>query len=531
MKDTEAEVTTNTQDPEAGSAMQVKRPKPPSAEYYEECRKALEDPGSPGRTFLESIGLKPETALHAGIGYDPEWTSSAAKPPEPYLIIPVRPSKYQTYNLGSEDRRWKGYGQHRPWNIGMMFAPGVHFIASGVFDALALIEEGWPATAMLGGYNDQLFLDQLEERDWKPDPESVYIVALGSAPGETAVAEWLTEKLAEKGATVLSVDLAGESGRVYEAHKADRDKFREQVRTAVEAAAAQAGEHGQKIPEQYLEPSGTLPPVSMARPHKVRRITDAATIGKPSPRFGMPISKRDYRAKTQQALQQADDALREKIEQNGISLETLVARGFGYDPDLAHADRPDVVPILLPLQGEGMAQLDWGVEGITLHEPLEAEAWNLPAMKQKGVVFITRDLWDGLVAMENGQTTVVLTNGAEPFLHWIDKTAKYISRGTVFVIALGGSEEDVRDADAILQKLKSANRIASRAAIRGQSDTIAEDYRENPDLVRKRFALAVKKCSTVLETRAKQEAARKARSRKGAKGKGKGRPQPGGRRG
>lgn len=530
MKDTEAEVMNTVPEPPTGAPHSEEAGgKRPSTEYYEECRLALTDPASPGRAFLVSIGLNPETALHAGIGFDPAWSSCGAAEPGPHLIIPVRPDRYQTYGLEKEKKQWQGWGQQRPWNMGIMFRPGVHFITSGVFDALAVMEEGFSAAALLGGYNDQLFLDELEERDWQPDPEAVYVIALGASKGETAVAEWLAAKLAEKGAAVCTADLCSGSARVYEAHKENPEQFGRQVASAVETAAGLLQERGADLPAAFLTPGEKLPEVSAELPPKVRQVTDPARIGRPSPRFGVPVSKRERLLQAQKQLREADDVLRSRIENNGISLKTLVRHGFGYAPELAAADQPEVLPVVMPVPNHRMVQLDWSEDGIGMHEmPDNLDGWNLQAMKEKGITFITRDIGDALVAMDSGQKTVMLPDDAGRFLQWIERNAKFISRGTVFVIALGSSEQDTKNADDILRLLKEKRRTATRAAIRGESATLFEEYQRDPALVRRRFAVAVKKCQNALEARAQQEAAQKAKRSRGSGGRcPAGRPQHG----
>lgn len=512
-------------DAAAEESTAAERPvKRPSAAYYEESRQALAAGNNPGWEFLESIGLDPELAAQAGIGFDPDWSSMWTKTPGPHLVIPLWHNKYQVYNLSDGVKRpWGFFSRQRAWNMGAMFDPGIHFITSGVFDALAVMENGWEAAAILGGYNDQLFLDKLSERQWEPRPDSAYIVALGNTNGEKEVEEWLTQQLKEKGAVVCTADISGDQLRAYEAYRENPEQFSAALDEAVANACRLLAESGFDVPDEYRQPAEGMPPLSETYPPKIMCVLPR-TGTHTAERCNLPISRRRYRAETQKMLLEADESVRERIERHGLPIDVLAKAGLGYDPSLAEESGADYVPILVPLADHRSVVLAWGDDGIAMQIPPVAQiAWQTPQLQQKGTVFITRDVPDALVAMANGQRAVAVLGDAAPLIDHIKRTSKWLSHDAIFVIAMGGTEEDTRIADELLKTFKAQGLLATRAAIRGDSVSLLEENKRDPEIVRKRFAVAAQKCAAVLESRAKQKTANRGRK------PGKGRPQARGR--
>ena len=487
-------------------AASVHRSCPPSAEYYKTCRTALKDPACPGRAFFEEINIDPRTAVQAGLGFDPDWVGFPYPEPGPAVIIPLRSQDYQAFRLHSDRNPWGIWGMERAWNLGLMFTEGLHFITSGVFDALAIRECGWDACALLGASNDNRFLMELGERDWTPEANSAYIIAFGKNKIDKSGAERLQAELKERGASVYIANLNGDARRVFEAHRDDPERFAEETEKAVHEAVNALREEGFDVPDAWLEKRNSFSKPSLRLPGKrLHRAEEQET-------------EHQHLKRCQKFLWEADADVQRRFEKSGIRFETGLQAGFGMDPEKSGAGEDDPLCIVVPLPRKQYMQLDWGEDTETPVLPEGERVWPKQRFLDQGVIYITRDIADALVARENGQQTVCLLSDAEDVVEWLDSSGWPISRKAVFVIALGSSEEDQKNADILLTAFKANKRTATRAAIRGESASLQEEYRRDPETVGKRFAVATKKCESVIAARKEAGAKRRApKQKKGAK--------------
>lgn len=153
--------------------------------YYEECRQRITDPAA--AAYLQSRGISMETAAAYWIGYDPAADPANApgatqndalfgvhKPhPCPRLIIPTSRAHYigRRIDGGKEltklnPAKDKGAASPAIFNNKALYAPGVQeiFVTEGAFDALSIIEAGYPAIALNSAANRDALIKQLEER-------------------------------------------------------------------------------------------------------------------------------------------------------------------------------------------------------------------------------------------------------------------------------------------------------------------------------------------------------------------------------
>lgn len=495
----------------------IRRSCPPSPDYYKACRAALKAPDSPARDFLREINIRPETAVQAGLGYDPAWVGFPYPDPGPAIIIPLRAQDYQAYRLHSDRNPWGVWGIERAWNLGLMFTEGLHFITSGVFDALAIRECGWDACAVLGAGNDNRFLMELGERDWTPDPDSAYIIAFGHNKVDKTGAVRLAEELRQRGAAVFIADLNGSARRVFEAHRDNPERFREETEKAVREAVESLRADGADVPDTWLEKKKSFTKPSLRLPgRRLRKAEDLKT-------------EQQYLKMCQQLLWEADGNLQKRFEKSGIRYETGLAAGLGVDLEKSGTDADDPLSIIVPLPKKQHMVLEWG-NAVRSVDTTDEPVWPKQRFTDAGVIYITRDVPDALVAMENGQQAVCLFGDVQALVDWLDAGRWPVSHKAVYVIALGSSAEDIQIADELLKAFKAHNRTATRAAIRGDSDSLQEEYRRDPEIVKKRFAVATQKCQNVLAAQAAQkaEAAKKAAAkwRKAKKHQQKRRPRP-----
>lgn len=489
-------MNTGTQTGHGGA---VRRSCPPSSEYYKACRTALREAGCPARAFFEEIGIDPQTAVSAGLGFDPEWIGFPYAEPGPAVIIPLRSQDYQAYRLDSDRNPWGIWGIERAWHLGLMFTSGLHFITTGVFDALAIRECGWDACAVLGADNDNRFLAELDERGWKPEPDSAYIIAMGKYPADQEGAERLAAALRERGASVFVANLYEGAERVYEARKNDPAGFCRRTEKAVEEAVETLRAEGVPVSESWLEKKTAFPKPSLRLPgRRLKKSADEKTT-------------HQYMKKCRQWLWEADPELQARFEKGGIKLETALQAGLGVDLEKSSPDPADPLVVVVPLPKKQYMLLNWGENSRTEEVPEGELLWQKQNMTLRDIIYITRDVVGTLIAMECGQTAVGLLGDGQELAQWLSSGNWHVSHDAVFVIALDGSEKDIRDADDLLKAFKAQHYTATRAAIRGEAGTLAEEYRRSPETVKKRFALATKKCMDAVAAKRRLAAQRAAK--------------------
>lgn len=146
-------------------------------DYYGRCRKNIQTLPD-GRAYLESRGIRLETALNLGVGFDPESDPAnnagglqTSLYPTPRLIVPISPGSYVTRAL--TETNFKKLNSDRS-SVGV-FNPKALFegdddfviVTEGFFDALSLIECGYRAVATNSGTNTKPLIDLIASKSVK----------------------------------------------------------------------------------------------------------------------------------------------------------------------------------------------------------------------------------------------------------------------------------------------------------------------------------------------------------------------------
>ena len=144
-------------------------PRPDYTAYLEECRERITDPAA--LAYLKRRGISIETAIKYGIGFDPEADPANApggqgvkRHKTPRVIFPT--------STDYEGRRTDGESDYKSlcpagsgkgfFNIDALKGKDPVFICEGLFDALAILEAGYQATAISSASNTARLLEHLE---------------------------------------------------------------------------------------------------------------------------------------------------------------------------------------------------------------------------------------------------------------------------------------------------------------------------------------------------------------------------------
>lgn len=147
--------------------------------YYKACKEWLSE--AKAAAYLKSRGISVQTAAACWIGYDPEADPAGAPGamgreykahPVPRLIIPTSKSHYVGRRIDGvqsyEKMNPKG-GSPGIFNGAALYAPDVRevFVTEGAFDALSVVEGGFPAIALNSANNATKLLQKLKEKPTK----------------------------------------------------------------------------------------------------------------------------------------------------------------------------------------------------------------------------------------------------------------------------------------------------------------------------------------------------------------------------
>lgn len=136
-------------------------------EYYKECLQRLEDPAA--KEYLQRRGISTDTAAAYMIGYDPAADPARSGHPCPRIIIPTSTAHYigRRIDGAKEFAKLNAKGSTPAiFNGRALYAEGVQevFVTEGAFDALSILEAGYPAIALNSTANAEMLLKQLERR-------------------------------------------------------------------------------------------------------------------------------------------------------------------------------------------------------------------------------------------------------------------------------------------------------------------------------------------------------------------------------
>lgn len=219
---------------------------PDYTEYYQECRKRLNDPDAVA--YLQSRGISEQTALQYGIGYDPQ-ADPAGNPGGrqvsyhscPRIIIPTTTSHYIGRSVKSNTP--KEYlklnnrgGRPGIFNEAALYNPDIHevFVTEGAFDALSLLEIGKPAIALNSTSNADVLIKLLEKR---PTEETLILCCDQDSAGRKAN-EILRQGLQRLNISHISGNICGSYKDPNEYLVADRENFIDAVDDTIRKASS-----------------------------------------------------------------------------------------------------------------------------------------------------------------------------------------------------------------------------------------------------------------------------------------------------
>lgn len=142
--------------------------------YYKLCRARLTD--QEAADYLQSRGISIDTAEYYYIGFDPAADPATApgatgdelKPhPAPRIIIPTTRSHYAARRIDDNPRfRYLNAGAPGIFNARALNAQELQevFVLEGAFDALSVLEAGYPAIALNSASNGKALIKQLENK-------------------------------------------------------------------------------------------------------------------------------------------------------------------------------------------------------------------------------------------------------------------------------------------------------------------------------------------------------------------------------
>ncbi len=205
-----------TQSPNSGTQVYT--------DYYQECRKRLNDPLAVA--YLRQRGISLETAEAYQIGFDPHADTADSNHPCPRLIIPTS----ETHFIARRIDGIKDFPKLNPkgstpaiFNNCALYTQDVReiFVTEGVFDALSVIEAGATAIALNSTSNVDDLLEQLEQQK----TEATLILCLDADNAGRKAEEVLKQGLQQLDVDFITADICGGYKDPNEALIGNRDKF------------------------------------------------------------------------------------------------------------------------------------------------------------------------------------------------------------------------------------------------------------------------------------------------------------------
>lgn len=217
-------------------------------EYYKACRSRLNDPAA--LAYLTGRGISPATAAAYWIGFDSEADPASnpggtgeTKHPCPRIIIPTSSGHYVGRSIDPNTppqfakMNVKG-ASPAYFNGKVLYTQDVRevFIVEGAFDALSIIEAGYPAIALNSTSNAEALVKQLEGRR----TEATLIICLDNDGNKSTAAavQKLREGLTRLNISHVTADICGNYKDPNEALTGDRAAFVGAVADAIQSAAA-----------------------------------------------------------------------------------------------------------------------------------------------------------------------------------------------------------------------------------------------------------------------------------------------------
>lgn len=221
--------------------------------YYKRCAARLDDPAA--IDYLQSRGIRPETAAAYNLGYDPAWISPTAlhnlkaagnnwmPAPSARIIAPVTSNHYLARAI-DPDAKIQKQNETGGGRAGIFNAEALQgdfktlFVVEGVFDALSIKEAGAEAVALNSTSNADLFLEQLQQ---KP-PKAALIICLDNDTAGKQAADKIIAGAGAINVTAITADITGEYKDANEALNGNRAAFVNRIRAAQQATEKVPGD-------------------------------------------------------------------------------------------------------------------------------------------------------------------------------------------------------------------------------------------------------------------------------------------------
>lgn len=140
-------------------------------EFMQNCRTAL--PASQqGIDYLKARGISENTAFKYYVGYTDKYGDGMNTPA---IIIPTGKASYTARSITTNEssrkiRKKNAGGRQGIFNIKALQEPSaVIFLVEGEFDALSILEAGYPAICTGGGTSEAELLEQIKESPTRPE--------------------------------------------------------------------------------------------------------------------------------------------------------------------------------------------------------------------------------------------------------------------------------------------------------------------------------------------------------------------------
>lgn len=202
--------------------------------YYEKCSGRLTDADC--RNYLASRGISLETAERLGLGYDPRFDRSTGKYPWQAVIIPTGKGSFVARNISQnagKDYRYRKVGRSHLFNAGELAeADSPVFVVEGEFDALSILEMGFPAVGLGSTSNSRQFLNTVKETKVKYP----LIIEMDNDEQGSRCSKILSEDLSKAG--IHHVVVRDNFGRAKDANEAlvkNRRHFSDLLRSVSDA--------------------------------------------------------------------------------------------------------------------------------------------------------------------------------------------------------------------------------------------------------------------------------------------------------
>lgn len=230
------------------------KPKSQPAEFsFLQGQKALKAAPPIAVEYLKRRGISLETAVGAGVGFDPEWRAPnvpASVPPSPRLIFPTSTSSYGTRDLRNDadiPDMAKSYIKQKVgsaknfFHVESLESNGPVFIVEGELDALSIIDVGGQAVALCSTSNAKDFVSLMKDKMVCGDHVPPLVISMDNDDAGKKASKELKDNLEKFSVPCIVANVSGTANDPNEALQRSREAFANAVRSATRTAAVMFG--------------------------------------------------------------------------------------------------------------------------------------------------------------------------------------------------------------------------------------------------------------------------------------------------